>query len=38
MPATTTVVVDGEGKIKITAGPTGGTNVIIDVLGFYISL
>jgi hypothetical protein len=33
--ATTTVAVDGEGKIKLTAGPRG-TQVIVDVIGYVL--
>ncbi len=31
-----TVAVDGSGKIKVAIGPTGSTDVIIDVLGYAI--
>ena len=32
--ATTTVAVDGAGRVKVTAGPRG-THVIVDVIGYY---
>ncbi len=32
----TTVAVDGSGKIKITVGPVGSTDFIVDVMGYVI--
>jgi hypothetical protein len=32
--ATTTVAVDGAGRVKVSAGPRG-THVIVDVIGYY---
>jgi hypothetical protein len=32
--ATTTVAVDGSGKVKVAAGPSG-THFIVDVIGYY---
>lgn len=35
---TTTVAIDVLGNVKVTAGPTGGTHVIIDVVGVYYTI
>ena len=32
----TTVAVDGTGKIKVSSGPLGQTDFIVDVVGFVL--